>query len=479
MGTRAPEPKRLNAADLDDRQLRGVALVKAAERSNALVVPQSDSTTLWLSKRGNRVWRVERELRNRRGKTSVEYTCTCVDFLKNGRIDCQHILAERVRRGEIVVVGKVDRRRAREAQAERRPARRRVSQTGRSIRSVQRDARVALGERIPQLLADLGRLLNRDREGSEQRHIVRALALVFKLASGKSADEMVSIYGTLIEKGVLGLRKVPHQNTLSRWMNDERLTPWLEMMLHLTAKPFRAIERAGIVDSSKMSQMRSAHARWVEYGDDQRDGADWMKLHVIVGAESLVCMGAVFSGSRGAGTHDINFLLPLVEATQGAFNLRYVLADKAYLSQQTVGRLWEAGMQAVIPIKRRWDGDEKKPYYEVFEDLVKWYDERQASFHEAYRIRPKVEGFFSLVKRVATDYCWSRGRPRKDADGTVRFGGENADGPCTAWRNETLCKLIYVNLRRVVEYELLTGYEMNLLADTFFPPIPDEQRLIA
>jgi hypothetical protein len=45
-------------------------------------------------------------------------------------------------------------------------------------------------------------------------------------------------------------------------------------MLAVTAQPFRAVEIAGIVDSSKVSQMRSAHARWVEYGDDEREEAD-------------------------------------------------------------------------------------------------------------------------------------------------------------------------------------------------------------
>jgi len=35
-----------------------------------------------------------------------------------------------------------------------------------------------------------------------------------------------------------------------------------------------------------MSQMRSAHARWVEYGDDKRDATDWMKMHVLVGVET-------------------------------------------------------------------------------------------------------------------------------------------------------------------------------------------------
>jgi len=73
---------------------------------------------------------------------------------------------------------------------------------------------------------------------------------------------------------VLRLRKPPHQNTIGQWTNDPRLTPILERMLAVTAQPFRAVEIAGIVDSSKVSQMRSAHARWVEYGDDEREEAD-------------------------------------------------------------------------------------------------------------------------------------------------------------------------------------------------------------
>jgi hypothetical protein len=150
-----------------------------------------------------------------------------------------------------------------------------------------------------------------------------------------------------------------------------------------------------------------------------------------------------------------------------------------YLSETVVGRLWQMGMQAVIPIKKRWDGTNFKQFYEPFQNLVRWYDDRQAKFHEVYRLRPKNEGYFSLVKRVARGFFWSRGRRWKDADGKSHYGGENADAPCTAWKNETLCKLIYVNLRLIVQYEIATGYRMNFLTDTFFPALPDEDKLIA
>jgi len=471
--------KHVEADDLDDRQLRAVARVTAADKSNGQAVLLNESTTLWMSKRGNRAWQVTREEGNHRGKLRLEYACTCGDFAKNGRIDCEHIFAERLRRGEVIIDGQIDGKRANDAKAGRRPARKRIAPTGQPMRSVQREARVNLPDRLPELIRDLKRVTDREKLATTKRdkHATsRAAALVFKIAAGKSADEMLADYRGLIEKGVLALRKVPHQNTLSRWTNDPRLTPILQQMLRTTSKPFRAIECGGIVDSSKMSQMRSAHSRYVDYGDDQRDQADWMKVHALVGVETLVCMAAKITGTRGKGTHDVNHFLPLVESVQGVFNLRFVLADKAYLSESVVGRLWQMGMQAVIPIKKKHEGLKMKTYYEAYQHLVEWYDKRQADFHEYYRLRPKIEGFFSLVKRVADGYCWSRGRPRKDGAASSSL---NCDEPCTAWVNETLCKLIYVNLRLTVQYEIANGYMVNYFADTFFPAIPDQDKLVA
>jgi hypothetical protein len=56
---------------------------------------------------------------------------------------------------------------------------------------------------------------------------------------------------------------------------------------------------------------------------------------------------------------------------------------------------------------------------------------------------------------------------------------ENAVAPCTAWINESICKVIYVNLRITVEREISTGYQMNYLRDSFFPAIPEDEKLIA
>jgi hypothetical protein len=63
---------------------------------------------------------------------------------------------------------------------------------------------------------------------------------------------------------------VPHPDTLSEWINDVSLTPVLRSFLAVTAAPFRRREIGAIIDSSKLSQMRSVHSRWVEYTLDSR-----------------------------------------------------------------------------------------------------------------------------------------------------------------------------------------------------------------
>lgn len=102
----------------------------------------------------------------------------------------------------------------------------------------------------------------------------------------------------------------------------------------------------------------------------------------------------------------------------------------------------------MIPIKKRIDLDTKALFYEAYAHLMRWYDDRPQEFHEVFRLRPKIESFFSVLKRVADGYCWSRGRPRKDAKGR-RI--QNADSP----------------------------YTVNYCTDNFFPPIPDADKLIA
>jgi hypothetical protein len=179
-------------------------------------------------------------------------------------------------------------------------------------------------------------------------------------------------------------------------------------------------------------------------------------------------MDVAFSGVYGAETHDINFLPPLVDSAIGTFPLEYVLADKAYLSQAILERLAERGIRPVIPVKKRWF-QEGKCYNEAVVNLAEWFHRNgNKDFHESYRFRSKIECLFSVLKRVADGYCWSRGRKRK-----IR----NANEPCVAWINELLCKFIYLNLRTTVNLEEETGVKIDYLVPSRRFPAPDNPLL--
>lgn len=480
----AESTKMMQATDLDDRKIRGVLLFKAIEAGTNECLHLSENKTLFFSSKDKtRVNTVERNLRNVRGKMTIVYTCTCPDFMKNGRTDCAQIFAERLRRAEVIVEGDISPARARSAKATRRPARKLKTDDGRSYKAVDRHARVAMGDGgISQLTSSLlgayddihPKLL----AGKEKRSVggqtysdsLRAICLVLKVSSGKSSDEMVGVYRKLIEERRFRLKRPPHQNTLTDWFNDPLLTPVLHELLRITSLPFRKREIGAIIDSTKLSQMRSAHSRWVEYAEDVRPGADWMKAHALVGVETMIVMGVTFSGNRNSSdqtslSHDINFVKPLVETARQAFPLQFFLGDKAYLSEEIVGWLFEKGIKAVIPVKRGWQKETKTLHYEACSNLVNWYDNRQSDFHEHYRLRPKIESLFSALKRMAQGYCWSRGRSPQT---------RNSDSPCVAWINEALCKFIFINLRTAIFYEKRTGYTADYrIAERFFPPPND------
>jgi hypothetical protein len=471
---------------LSDRQRKGYELWQAAMRENARAIVLTDAQTMWRSGKAKNVYyRVVCMKRNHRGTMRLEFECDCPDMLKNGNLNCKHIVADQLRRGAIVVTTPVKRKAAPQKLAERRPARKRKNSKGRAIRTSQRDARVNMPSRIPELAVSLAKAYHMFSTGivvpittkaedggrSVTPHVTRALALLYKIAEGRSADAMIEPYKRLIADRKLLLEGPPHQNSITHWMNDPRLTPVLRELLRLTSLPFRLREIGGIIDSSKVSQLRTVHAKRAVYDNEDRAEADWMKCHAIVGVETMVVMDVIFGGSRGDDTGDVAFMKPLVDSALRTFNLEFMLADMAYINADMLTWLKSRNLKAAIPIRSGWFEDAKKWFHhDAVMEHVKWFTkENNKPFHEVYRLRTKIEALFSILKRVSQEHCWSRGRKNKEA--------KNSDQPCVAWQNETLCKFIYLNLRTTVTLEKETGYIMDYTRPSLHFPAPDEPLL--
>lgn len=485
--------KRIKAEDLSDREVRGALLAQDVAAHADRRVSIDGESTLYVSAKKHRAYEVTRKVVNNRGTLTIDYNCNCGDFAKEGRNGCMHTFAEQLAHGEVVVVGAISAKRAMAARARRRAPRNRKAANGQSARSTQRSARMKLADNLARYIPSLVRAYEKKQREQEAKAgtpkvvslnagriptpaATRAAALLFKVANGLSADEMRSVYDALIKQGALRLPAPPHPNTLTEWMNDPQVTKVLESWIPMTAAPFVRREVGAIIDSSKISQMRTASYKEVAYGTDERPAAQWMKCHTIVGVETTIVMAVAFSANSGAGVADVNFVKPLVNAAREVFALQFLLGDKGYYSGNVIEWLWkETHIRAVVPVKKninRLEDNRKGDAYDTVRELIMWYDNHPREFHEVYRLRPKIESFFSVLKHVAQGYCWSRGRIIKDVPTKGRFSPMEK-GPCTAWKNEALCKFLFMNLRTTGLLEEETGVQIDYLTPgrNFPPPI--------
>ena len=475
-----------NLEDLDTRQSRGYEMFRLLGQGSSKTPLRreiDDHSCLYTptNEKGS-IYIVTRKTENRGGTMTIEYACSCLDFKKNLRNGCKHTFCERLARGEATTFGDPPARQPR-LSAVRNPPRKRIGSNGLSTRSNQRHARRKMPTRVPEMLdamriaavrraRDANEIHGNDRlialksrGGQLTPNTTRATTLILKVSNGLSSDEMHERYQGYINRGVLPLRKPPHPNTISAWMNDKHLEPLLMELFHETTLVYRAQETVGIIDSTKLSDEETSTYRGMQYRGDDRPDARWMKMHALSGLESNAILAFEFSHEKA---NDILYYEKLVSTAMRTFSLKYVLADRAYLSERTLGWSKEQfGIEAIIPIKKRWNADTKNGYHEVCRAAIDRYDNKRKKFDEIYCFRSKIEAVFSVIKRMFYGYVWSKGRANDGA----------RDGLCQAWRNETICKIIAYNLRCAVIQESDKGIETNfLMHDRFFPAIPMEQR---
>jgi hypothetical protein len=151
-------------------------------------------------------------------------------------------------------------------------------------------------------------------------------ATVFKIYSTVSGRRFMSDLTDAHAKGYLS--KLPHFNTISRYLESEALTPYLLHLITQSSLPLRGVEADFAVDSSGFSTMQ--FSRWfnAKYGKEI-DYRKWLKVHVMCGTRTNIITSV--EASKGFA-NDSPFFKPLVDRIeQSGFKLSEVSAVKAYL----------------------------------------------------------------------------------------------------------------------------------------------------
>src|SRR5438552_6277113 len=140
-------------------------------------------------------------------------------------------------------------------------------------------------------------------------------ASTFKVYSTVSGRRFMCDLKDAHSKGYLS--RAPHYNSISRYLENPSLTPFLRQLIEESSLPLQAVESDFAVDSSGFSTCR--FVQWVQakhHDPKLLERRDWVKVHLMCGVKTNI-VTAVDISDRFAG--DSPFFKPLVDATAQNF----------------------------------------------------------------------------------------------------------------------------------------------------------------
>jgi transposase len=236
------------------------------------------------------------------------------------------------------------------------------------------------------------------------------------------------------------LARLPHYNSVFRYLESEALTPYLYELISLSAAPLKSIESDFAVDSSGFST--GQFMRWldVKYGTKE-DRRQWLKLHLMVGVKTNIVTSVEVTDGYAS---DYNQFKPLVDQTaKSGFKMKEISADKAYLGSSNLLTSLQRGAIPYIPFKSNSIASSSASHAksEVWTRMFHFYGLHRAEFLQHYHKRSNVETTFHMIKS--------------------KFGQRLRSRTYTAQINEALCKVLCHNLCVVIQSVHELGIETN------------------
>ena len=232
------------------------------------------------------------------------------------------------------------------------------------------------------------------------------------------------------------LSRLPHYNSVFRYLESEALTPYLYELIALSAAPLKAVETDFAVDSSGFST--GQFMRWldVKYGQ-MEDRRQWLKLHLMCGTKTNIVTSVEVSDGY---SHDYHHFKPLVDHTaRQGFTLKEISADKGYLGADNMLTTLRHGAIPYIPFKTNSVAQSGyEPKSQLWTRMFHFYMLNRAEFLQHYHKRSNVETTFHMIK--------------------AKFGQRLRSKSLTAQINEALCKVLCHNLCVVIQ----SMHELNI-----------------
>jgi transposase len=349
--------------------------------------------------------------------------CTCPDFTARQQ-RCKHIYAT-----EIVI----QREYTDDGETQTFTETVSVRKTYRQDWSAYNQAQTHEKERFLTLLDDLCKGIEEPIQSNGRPRLPLAdmiFASTFKVYSTVSGRRFMTDLRDAHGKGFL--TRTPHYNSISRYLENPTLTPFLKQLIETSSLPLQTVETDFAVDSSGFSTCR--FVQWVKakYTEPkQMTKHEWVKVHLMCGVKTNVVTAIEITDRYAA---DSPQFAGLVKKTGSNFTMNQVSADKAYLSSENLQTVVDHDAMPFIPFKS--NSRSQKHHSYLWKRMFHWYSFNQDHFMASYHKRSNVESTFSMIK--------------------AKFGDRLRSKTTTAQMNEALCKVLAHNLCCLIQsiYEL-------------------------
>lgn len=255
-----------------------------------------------------------------------------------------------------------------------------------------------------------------------------AFSTAFKVYSTVSTRRFISDLTDAHAKGYIS--RLPHYNTVCKYLEQEDLTPVLRSLIEQSALPMKAIETYFAVDSTGFTTSR--FKRWFDHRWGREiSGHVWIKAHLMCGVQTNIVTACEITG---ADVHDSTQMAGLVDTTAENFKLGDVTADKAYSSRKNLDAVAAHGGTPYVPFKSFTTG--KGDGNPLWQKMWGLYTYQREEFLSHYHRRSNMETTVSMIKG--------------------KFGDAIRSKTDTAMENELLCKVLCHNICVVAQsvYEL-------------------------
>lgn len=217
------------------------------------------------------------------------------------------------------------------------------------------------------------------------------------------------------------ISEVPHFNTVLNYFDDSGMRMLLHYLIKISSLPLKQVESVMAIDSTGFCTGR--FDRWVDIRNNfgLRAKKGYVKAHICCGVKTNVVTSAeITRGTVG----DSTMFKSLANQTAEDFDIKEIVADKAYSSKENLELVKSLGAMPYIPFKSNTTGKAGGSY--LWAQMYQLYAKDYLKFAEHYHKRSNVESTFAMIKKKFGDF--------------VRCKTERSQ------TNEVLCKILAHNI---------------------------------